>query len=292
MEKRMLMIMLAGIIACMNGGWSSIQQDSNMQTTTSKDGTTIAYETAGNGPPVILVVGALATRVNHHKLAKLLSNDFTVYNYDRRGRGDSGNNQQYAVQREIEDIEAIIDKAGGSAYLYGISSGACLALEAAAALGAKVKKLAIYEPPYDEAEGAPEKWKAYSAKLNQLISEERNADAVEHHMKFVGVPAEMLAGMKASPAWEGMKALASTILYDVAVVGENRSIPVARIASIKAPTLVMDGGASEETMPFMRASAEKLGKTISKAQRRTIEGEDHSLDEKMLAPILKEFFGD
>jgi pimeloyl-ACP methyl ester carboxylesterase len=290
MKKNVLTIVVAVMIAYINSGFSSKQQEENMQTVKSKDGTTIAYEKSGNGPAVISVVGALASRSDHRELAKLLSTDFTVYNYDRRGRGDSGDNKSYSVTREVEDIEALVDEAGGSAYVYGISSGACLALEAAAALGEKVTKLAVYEAPYDEAEGAPEKWKAYSAKLNKLIAEKSNGDAVEHHMKFVGAPDAMIAGMKASPGWSRTKALAPTIAYDVAVVGDDRSVPTERAATIKASALVMDGGKSAESMPFMRASADKLAKTIPSAKRHTIEGQGHALDEKVMAPILKEFF--
>jgi pimeloyl-ACP methyl ester carboxylesterase len=261
-----------------------------MQTVTSKDGTKIAYEKSGNGPAVILVIGALASRADHDKLAKALSSGLTVYNYDRRGRGDSGDTKPYAVKREIEDIEALIDEAGGSAYLYGISSGGCLAIEASAALGNKVKKLAIYEAPYDEAEGAATKWKEYSSELNKLITADRRGDAVEFHLKFVGVPDAALLAMKASPAWSNMKALAPALLYDMAVVGENRSIPVERALTIKANTLVMDGGGSLESMPFMRTTADKLAKTIPNAQRHTIEGESHDVDSKKLAPVLTGFF--
>ena len=141
-----------------------------MQTLISKDGTKIAYDKLGKGPAIILVIGALASRSDHAKLAELLSRDFTVYNYDRRGRGDSGDTKPTAVKREIEDIEALINEAGGSAYVYGISSGAGLALEAAAALGDKIKKLAIYEAPYDDANEFCQQWKEYSSKLDQLLS--------------------------------------------------------------------------------------------------------------------------
>jgi pimeloyl-ACP methyl ester carboxylesterase len=283
-----MIFVFAGIIV--GSACSSNQTEENMQTVTSRDGTKIAYDKSGTGPAVILITGALATRSNHAKLAQALSADFTVYNYDRRGRGDSGDTRPYAVEREIEDIDALIDEAGGSAYLHGISSGACLALEAAAALGKKVKKLSIYEPPYDEAEGASEKWAAYRDQLNQLIAADRRGDAIEFHMKFVGVPDSVMTGMKASPNWPGMKDLAPTIAYDIAVVGDNRSIPVDRVASIKASTIVMDGGNSLKPMPFMRVSADKLGKTIPNAQRRTVEGEAHNVNEQVLAPILKEFY--
>jgi hypothetical protein len=138
---------------------------------------------------------------------------------------------------------------------------------------------------------AAEKWKEYSTKLDQLLAADRRSDAVELHMKIVGVTDEMLAGMKASPAWPGMVELAPTIAYDVAIVGQDRSVPVERAATIKVNTLVMDGGASLQLMPFMRASADKLGHTIPHAQRRTLEGQDHGVDEKVMAPVLTEFFG-
>jgi pimeloyl-ACP methyl ester carboxylesterase len=261
-----------------------------METVTSKDGTTIAYDKLGAGPVIILAGGALASRADHAKLADLLSQDCTVYNYDRRGRGDSGDTKPYSVRREIEDIEALIGEAGGSAFLYGISSGACLALEAAAALGGKVKKLAVYEAPYDDAEGVAEQWKAYGSELNELLAAGKNGDAVELHMQTVGAPGAVIAAMKASPGWAGIKALAPTIAYDVAVVGPNRSVPVGRVAAIQAEILVIDGGDSLETMPFMRVTADTLAKAAQHAQRYTIEGQSHNIDEKALAPVLRDFF--
>jgi pimeloyl-ACP methyl ester carboxylesterase len=268
------------------------QQESNMQTVTSSDGTKIAYDKVGNGRAVILVSGALASRSAHDSLAQLLSKTFTVFNFDRRGRGESGDNKPYDVKREIEDIEALIKEAGGSAYLYGISSGACLALEAAAALGDKVKKLAIYEAPYDEGDSVVVKWKEYSSTLKDLIAANRNEEAVGFHMKFVGVPDPVMAGIKASPGWPQMKALAPTLLYDVAVVGEDRSVPEHRIASINASALVMDGGESLKSMPFMRRSADKIAKSIPVSQRRTIEGESHNVSNNVMASILIGFFTD
>lgn len=263
-----------------------------MHTVTSKDGTKIAYDVAGKGHPVILVGGALSARSDHAELAQLLSSDFTVYNYDRRGRGDSGDQKPYAVDREIEDIEALINKAGGSAYVYGISSGAALSLRAAAALGDKVKKLAVYEAPYDEAAGAAEAWNEYCTTLETIIAENRRSDAVEFHLKFVGLPDGTLQTMKASPAWADMEALAPTIAYDAAIIGADRVVPIEQIAKIKAKTLAMDGGASLETMPYMHVSADKIAKQIPGASRRTIEGEAHNVSSKVLAPILKEFFTD
>jgi pimeloyl-ACP methyl ester carboxylesterase len=261
-----------------------------MQTVTSKDGTRIAYDKLGKGHAVILVGGALVTRSSESELAQLLAPHFTVYNYDRRGRGDSADTKPYSVEREIEDIEALINEADGSAYIYGISSGACLALEAVATLGDKVKKLAIYEAPYVDAEGAAEEWKEFRSKLDELIAADRRSDAVALHMKVVGAPDEAIAGMKASPMWAGMEALAPTLVYDTTVVGEDRAIPTELAAKVKATTLVMDGGASLETMPFMRPTAEKLATVIPNAQRRTIEGQGHDVSSKVLAPVLVEFF--
>lgn len=291
MNKNSVAIAFIVVLCCVSMECRANQMEGSMETVTSKDGTKIVFEKTGSGPALILIGGALSSRSGARKHAESLSNDFTVYVFDRRGRGDSGDTKPYSVAKEIEDVDAIIDKAGGSVYLFGISSGACLALEVTAALGDKIKKLAIYEPPYDEAEGSAERWKEYKAEVERLVHAGSNAEAVEYHMKFVGVPAEVMAGIKASPAWSEMKKLAPTILYDIAVVGNNRSIPVERVRKIKAPTLVMDGGASLETMPFMRATADKLSKTISNAQRRTMEGEAHNVSEKSLAPVLKEFFG-
>lgn len=261
-----------------------------MQLVTSRDGTRIAYDKVGKGPALILVNGALATRSSSSELAQLLAPHFTVYSYDRRGRGDSTDTKPYSVKREIEDMAAVIDAAGGSAHVYGKSSGAGLALEAASSLGDKVEKLAIYEAPYSEAEGAAEEWKAFRSKLDGLLAAGRRADAVTAFMKFVGAPDEAIAGMKASAAWPDMEAMAPTLGYDNAVLGDDRSVPVAMAAKVEAVTLVMDGSASAGPMPFMRPTADKLAKAIPDARRRTVAGQAHDVDSKVLAPILREFF--
>ncbi len=260
-----------------------------MQTVTSRDGTRIAYDKVGNGPPVILVNGALAGRSAGADLAALLAPHFSVYTFDRRGRGDSGDTEPYAVAREVEDIEALIDAAGGTAHLVGFSSGAALALEAASALGEKIAKLAVYEAPYDGAVGAAGKWKSYRSEQADLLAEGRRGDAVLHHMKFVGVPDAVVAEMKASPAWAGMEAMAPTLPHDVAVVGDDRSVPTERAAKVRASALVMDGGANRETMPFMRASADRIAGAIPNARRRTIEGQGHNASPQAVAPVLIEF---
>jgi pimeloyl-ACP methyl ester carboxylesterase len=261
-----------------------------MQTLTSRDGTRIAYDKVGKGPALIVVNGALSRRTDGSELAELLAPHLTVFSFDRRGRGDSGDTAPYAVQREIEDIEALIDSAGGSACVFGKSSGASLALLAASALGAKVKKLALYEPPYSDADGAAQEWKEFTAKIDGLLAADRGADALAMFMKFVGAPDEVVAKMKASPAWPAMVAMAPTLAHDNAVVGPDRSVPVAAAARVKAATLVMDGGASLGPMPFMRATADTLGKAIPGARRLVVEGQAHDVDSKVLAPLLIRFF--
>lgn len=260
------------------------------QFATSQDGTRIAYDKLGQGPALIIVNGALAARSGGSELAQLLATHFTVYSYDRRGRGDSTDTKPYSVKREVDDIATLIDAAGGSAHVYGKSSGASLALEAASSLGNKVKKLAIYEAPYSETEGAAKEWKEFRSKLDGLLAADRRADAVTLFLKFVGAPDDAIAKMRTSAAWPGLLAMAPTLAYDNAVVGDDRSVPVGRAAKIKALTLVMDGGASLKTMPFMRPTADKLAKAIPGAQRLTVEGQAHDVSPKALAPILQKFF--
>ena len=266
------------------------EQGKTTQVVKSRDGTRITYDKVGKGPAVIVVGGALSDRVGGAELAQRLAARLTVYSYDRRGRGDSTDTKPYSVGREVEDIEALIDRAGGSAYVYGKSSGAALALQAAAALGGKVRKLALYEAPYSEAEGAAGEWKAFTAKLDGQLAANQRTEAITSFMKFVGAPDDAVAKMKASPAWPGMLAMAPTLAYDNAVLGADRSVPVGVAAKVKAPTLVMDGSASLGPMPFMRPTADKLAKAIPSAQRRVVQGQAHDVSAKALAPILLEFF--
>jgi pimeloyl-ACP methyl ester carboxylesterase len=263
-----------------------------MPTVTSKDGTTIAYSAIGQGPAVILVDGATGFRWSPEpsELAQLLAPNFTVYSYDRRGRGESGDTQPFAVEREIEDIEALIDAAGGAAYLYGISSGGALALEATLGLPGKVKKLAIYEAPYDDSEAGIQAWHAYRTQLAEFLASDQRGEAAALFMRFVGAPEEMLAGARQSPMWNIMEAVAPTLAYDAAALGPDRRVPTARAAAVTAPTLLMDGGASVETIPFMRATAEALTNAIPHAHRQTLAGQTHNVDGKALAPVLTAFF--
>jgi pimeloyl-ACP methyl ester carboxylesterase len=263
-----------------------------MNKVTSIDGTQIAYETKGAGPAVILVDGALCYRsfgpMTH--LAELLSPHFKVYIYDRRGRGESGNSRAYAVDREVEDIDALIQAAGGSAFVFGTSSGACLALEAAIKLGGKIAKLAMFEPPYNSEDTALQAWWEYRKQLSELLAAGRNGEAVVLFMQFVGTPTEAIEGMRQSPVWPMFEAVAPTLAYDAAAMGEDRIAPFRRAAYVKVPALVIDGGANLETMPFMHKSATALARAIRNAQSRTLEGQTHDVNLEVLAPALVEFF--
>ena len=263
-----------------------------MKKITSKDGTQIAYDKQGHGPALILVDGALCYRsfgpMTH--LAELLAPHFTVYNYDRRGRGESSNSKPYAVEREVEDIDALIQEAGGSAFLYGISSGACLAMEAALKLGPKVAKLAMYEPPYNSDPAARQQWLEYRKQLELSLAAGRRGDAVVLFMQLVSTPAEAIDGMRQASMWPMFEAVAPTLAYDAAAMGSDRSAPLQRAAGVKVPALVMDGGANLAFMPFMHETATGLAKAIPHAQQRTLEGQTHDVNLEVLAPVLVEFF--
>ena len=257
----------------------------------SKDGTTIAFDWSGKGPPVILVDGALCYRASGPMgpLAALLAEKFTVFTYDRRGRGESGNTMPYAVEREVEDIEALIKEAGGSAYVYGISSGAALALEAANH-GLPIKKLALYEAPFIVDDSRPPIAPDFVAQLNALISADRRGDAVKLFMKLVGVPGIFIAIMRFMPAWKKLKGIAHTLPYDITIVQDNQRgtpLPDKRWVSVKAPTLVVDGGKSPA---WMRNGMRALAAVLPNAKLRTLEGQTHMVKPKALAPVLMEFF--
>jgi pimeloyl-ACP methyl ester carboxylesterase len=269
---------------------------------TSKDGTTIAFEQSGSGPALILVTGALGVR-SDPMLAALLEPYFTVYNYDRRGRGDSGDTPPYAVQREVEDIEALIDEAGGSAFLYGLSSGAVLGLEAASKLPAKVKKLAMYEPPFIIDDSRPPVPEDYVQRLDEAIAAGRPGDAVEIFMtEAILLPAEFVAQMRhvpvdelfdsemKPPEWAEMEQVAHTLAYDGAIMGDTmsgRPLPARKWASATSPTLVITGGNSET---FFHDGAKALVENLPSAQHYVLEGQDHAVAPSVLAPVLVEFF--
>ncbi|MCI0714207.1 MAG: alpha/beta hydrolase [Chloroflexi bacterium] len=264
-----------------------------MKTVISRDSTTIAFDQSGLGPALILVGGMFEQRAMDSETVRLaasplLAQHFTVIHYDRRGRGDSTDTQPYTVEREIEDIEALIHAADGTAFLFGISSGAALALETAIKLSRKVKKLALYEPPYNDDHTARQSWREFRTQLKEVLAEGRHADAVALFMMLLGMPAEHLEGMHQHPLWPMWEGIAPTIAYDAAVVGEDGSIPTDRLSHLTVPTLIMSGGATE--FPFMSITAAALAKAIPNAQHRTLDGQTHEVEAEALAPMLVDFF--
>lgn len=257
---------------------------------TSKDGTTIVFDRTGEGPPLILVGGALNNRASGAPYAEPLAPSFTVYTYDRRGRGDSGDTQPYAVEREVEDLGALIAEAGGSALLFGHSSGAAIVLETAARIGGIVK-IALYEPPYNVDDTRAPVPDDYVAHLDELVAQDRRGDAVEYFMvRGVGMPQDAVTQMRGAPFWPALEAVAHTIAYDGRAMGfdkPDRSLPVDRWKTITAPALVMDGDASPD---WSRNAVQAVTDALPNAERRTLAGQTHDVDPAVLAPVLVEFF--
>ncbi|HEY3189253.1 MAG TPA: alpha/beta hydrolase [Solirubrobacteraceae bacterium] len=264
-----------------------------MSITHSSDGTPIAYETTGDGPPVILVDGALCHRASgpSRPLAALLAEHFTVFTYDRRGRGDSGDTAPYAVEREVEDLEALIEEAGGSASVYGISSGAALALEAADR-GLGIDKLVVYEAPVIVDDSRPPIPADYVPQLDALLAADRRGDAVRLFLRQVGLPGVLIALMRFMPAWGKLKAVAHTLPYDAATLSglqAGEPLPAARWTGVTMPTLAVAGGKSPAWLHHgMRA----LAGVLPNAQLRVLEGQTHMVKPKALAPLLVDFFGE
>jgi pimeloyl-ACP methyl ester carboxylesterase len=254
----------------------------------SKDGTSIAYARSGHGPALILVDGALCSRNfgPSPKLAPLLARHFTVYTFDRRGRGQSGDTLPYSPMREVEDIAALVEVAGGSACVLGLSSGGALALHAAAS-GVPVTKVVAYEPPYVDDSGQ-RGGAAYEGELARLIACGQRSGAVKYFMKdMVGAPAAMVVMMRLMPwIWHKLEAVAHTLPYDAAVMTAFR-IPRAQFASIEVPTLVMNGA---KTDPRLREAARSLAGVIPAARHRELAGQTHNVKPDVLTPAVVEFF--
>jgi pimeloyl-ACP methyl ester carboxylesterase len=256
------------------------------------DGTTIAFDWMGEGPPVVLVGGAFQHRafdLRTGQLARLLADRFTVYRYDRRGRGESGDTPPYAVEREIEDLDALIGEAGGPVGVYGESSGGNLVLEAAAG-GLAIDRIAVWEANILVDDSRPPLPVDYVRRLTTLASVGPRGDAVAYFLTTaVGVPAEYLAPMRTTPMWAGMEAVAHTLAYDGTVVGNSMSgtpVAVQRWRTVTVPTLVLDGG----QVPWMSTGADALAKALPHALRQTVAGQEHGVAPEPIAPILIEFF--
>ncbi|MEV7612404.1 alpha/beta fold hydrolase [Streptomyces sp. NPDC089799] len=263
------------------------------ETAVSADGTVIAFDRQGTGPALVLVSGAFGVREDPRwrEFGEELADRFTVVAYDRRGRGDSGDGgRRYDVQDEVDDLSAVIAAVGGTACVFGLSSGAALALEAVAR-GAAVTRLALYEPPFVVDGSRPPVPEEYSDRLVALLADGSRGAMVEYFMTAaVGVPAEYLGGMRQDPSWAFMESVAHTLPHDAAAMGDTmrgRPLDGRRWAPVSVPVLVADGG---ESFPWIRTAADALAGVLPDAVRRTLEGQDHGVAAKAMAPVLAGFF--
>jgi pimeloyl-ACP methyl ester carboxylesterase len=250
---------------------------------TSSDGTSIAYQRDGSGPAVVLIGGGLDDGSENAPLARELAKHFTVYNFARRGRGQCGDTRPYALEREIDDIAAVISEAGGSAHLFGVSSGGMFALEAAAA-GLPVGRLAVYEVPYDTADDAVQRAREYREQLGAALAEDRRADAVALFMRLAGSSENDIADAMNSPYWPGLEDLANTLAYDAALYGPPLT---GRWMTIGQPTLVATTGGSND---YFEEAADAVAASLAHAERQVIAGQGHVVDPKVMAAVLTRFF--
>ncbi|MGZ4275329.1 MAG: alpha/beta fold hydrolase [Solirubrobacteraceae bacterium] len=264
-----------------------------MRTTLSRDDTPIAYDTVGAGPRLVLVDGALCTRSlgPGKALARRLATHFTVTTYDRRGRGDSGDSPPYAVEREVDDLEAVIDAAGGEAFVFGQSSGAVLALHAASR-SSKVTRIALYEAPFVVDDTRAPTGPEYYEQLTGLLARGKRGSAVRLFLDQVGLPAVVVAGMRLTPLWPRLKAIAHTLPYDALITVEHqqgRPLSPEQWAAVRQPTCVLCGGDSDA---WMRNGMHALADVLPNASLRVLDGQTHNLRAKAVAPELLRFFGD
>ncbi len=263
-----------------------------MGTVHSADGTAISFDAWGDGQPLIMIDGATSYRTvsqTNAQVGALLREEFRVYSYDRRGRGESGDTAPYAVQREIEDLAALIADAGAPAFVCGFSSGAVLALDAAAA-GLSIARLALFEPPFVVDDSRPPLPADYVARLDACTADGRPGDAAELFLTAAaGMPVEFVAGVQQSPFWAALEGVAHTIAYDGRIMGTTMSgkpLPTDRWAAVSVPTLVMHGRGTE---PWLIAAAHALADMLPTATLRAVEGEQHNVAAEVLAPVLREF---
>jgi pimeloyl-ACP methyl ester carboxylesterase len=259
-------------------------EETTTKRVSSADGTVIAYEKLGEGPALVLIDAA-----GHYRrfssftgLIRLLATDFTVYHYDRRGRGDSTDTTPYGVQREIEDLAALIDEAGESVLLYAFSSGGLLALQAAAA-GLPIRAMALLEPPIERNEDRSAQ-RSFTADLKELVAARRPEAAVEYYLLGIGVPDDIVADMRETPSWDAIAAVAPTLVHDSEL---SEATTLQTLASVAVPTLVLDSEGSTETLTGMAAT---VAGAMPHAEHRSLAGEWHGVPDDVLAPALAEFF--
>ena len=283
-------IVMFGVLAIRYSGGRTVKSTSENRTTTSRDGTIIAFTKRGSGPPLIIVDGAFCYRENGPatELASVLAQHFTVFTYDRRGRGESGDIAPYAVEREIEDLRAIANQAGAPPFALGISSGGALILQAVAS-GVGVRKIALYEPPY-VTNGKANSVEDTKNRLQTFVSTGDRAGAVSFFMTDVyGAPRAFVFAMPLlmPNAWKRNKLIANTLLYDLTILGD-RSVLNERSSAISVPTLVVGG---EKSPRELRNAVEAVAAALPNAHSRFLSGQDHNISSQALAPVLFEYFG-
>jgi pimeloyl-ACP methyl ester carboxylesterase len=258
-----------------------------METVQSVDGTAIAYERTGVGQPLVIIGGAFNTRMSSAGLAALLSDRFTVYRYDRRGRGDSGGTREaadYSIDWEVEDLAAVLRETGGIPFIYGHSSGGALALESSAR-GIVMQKLAVYEPPYSGPDGpTPE----FAQQLRALVADGRREDAAEQFMGLMGMSADAIGHTKQSPYWSDMVAIAQTLPYDVAL-SNGGEVPVKLLGDVAVPTLAIAGG---DGPAWAANAARAIAMYVPDATYVILPGQTHGVADDVIAPVLAEWFGE
>ncbi|MFD7256363.1 alpha/beta fold hydrolase [Streptomyces sp. NPDC059874] len=262
-----------------------------MEYTFSSDGTPIAYERQGTGPLLVLVGGTLMTRARHAELAALLAGEFTVITYDRRGRGDSGDHAVFEVQRELDDLDAVIEQAGGGpVLLYGMSSGGVLALEAVAR-GSAVSRLAVYEPPFIVDDSRPPLPGDYVERITELVAHGDATGALTYFLTAgLAMPADAVPGMRDMPFWAPWEATAHTLPYDARLMRDTmsgRPLPRDRWQSVTVPVLVAHGDSGDA---YMINAAKQLGSHAPNYTLRCLPGQNHNVDPRVLAPVLTDHF--
>lgn len=250
-----------------------------MEHVESADGTLIALERTGHGPSLVLVVGAFSDRTSTNALAAGLSSQYEVWAYDRRGRGDSSDTVPWAIEREVEDLGAVIDASGGDAFVFGHSSGGALALEGAAA-GLPVRAVAVYEPPYTSGPSD-----AFADHLDALIAAGQPGEAVEKFLILMGTPPQALNQMKAGPYWAHMLSFAPTLSHEVRLCNNGR-VPSQQLAAITAPTLALAGSIT----PWGGEVIAAIAAAIPGGRSLVLEGQGHGVADDVLIPVLESFF--
>jgi pimeloyl-ACP methyl ester carboxylesterase len=255
-----------------------------MPAVTSTDGTTIAFDRSGEGPAVAIIGGVVGDRSQQAPLAELLADRFTVYNYDRRGHGESGFTEPYGVEREAEDVAAVIEEAGGAASVYATSGCSVIALQAAAS-GVPMTRLALWEPPFIVGSSRPPVPADYRERLVDLLAQDRRGDMVALFLtQAAGIPEQFVEQLRQSPFWGAQEAHAHTLVNDARMMGDFSIPATARSAAV--PTLVLDGG----TTPWLTAAADALAGALEHARRVTLDGQQHNVEPGAIAPVLAEFF--